>query len=118
MELYHNNKLLAKVKLYNNILLKFKGLMFSRKLKHLEGILLVSNNESILQTSIHMLFVFYPIDVLWLNKDFKVVDKKESVKPFTINIKPKFKAKYVLELPVNSVKSVKIGETLIKNSSL
>ena len=83
---------------------KFKGLMFSRKLKDNEGLFF---NGS----SVHMLFVFQSIDVVWLNNN-KVVDKKESVKPFTFLIKPKVKANSILELPLGKAKLFKLGDKI------
>ena len=47
--------------------------------------------------------VFQSLDVIWLDKDMKVVDVKR-VKPFTLNHRPKSKAKYVVELPVSNSK--------------
>ncbi|GAF99999.1 unnamed protein product, partial [marine sediment metagenome] len=57
--------------------------------------------------SLHMLFVFFPIDVLWLDKDKKVIDIKENFKPFSLMAKPKEKAKFVVELPVNTIHNTK-----------
>lgn len=57
---------------------------------------------------LHMWFVFYPIDVIYLNKQKKVVEIKEHFKPFTIYF-PKNQAKYVLELPAGAVKKSKIA---------
>ena len=47
---------------------------------------------------IHMFFVFYPIDVYWLDKNKNIIEKRENVKPFTIAI-PKNKARYIVEIP-------------------
>lgn len=47
---------------------------------------------------LHMMFVFYPIDVLFLNKHKIVVEIKHDFKPFRF-YRPKNKAKYVVELP-------------------
>jgi uncharacterized protein len=86
-----------KVKYCDSNFSKALGLMF--RLKPV-GALLVNSKESILGTSIHMLFVFFPLNIYWLDSNFNIVDYKK-VKPFTLNHKPKKKAKYVLELPVN-----------------
>jgi uncharacterized protein len=84
------------------------GLMFSKKPKTL---IFVFNKEKII--SLHMFFVFYPIDVLFLNKNKKVVQLKENFKPFKIII-PKKPAKYIIELPNNTIKktNTKIGDIL------
>ena len=49
-----------------------------------------------------MLFVFYPIDVIFLDEQKKVVEIKENFRPFRFYT-PKKKARYVLELPKGSV---------------
>ena len=49
-----------------------------------------------------MFFVFYAIDVIWLDKNFKVVDLK-TLHPFSV-YNPKRKAKYVIELRKGIIK--------------
>ena len=105
-----NGKIIAKnVKYCDSLFSRMKGLMFTRTAK--DGIILVSSKEGILESSIHMFFVFYPIDVVWLDEKYKVVDKRKKVKPFSFHVKPKMPAKYVLELPVSNT-SIKIGDKL------
>ena len=65
----NNNRILAKeAKLCKNSFSKALGLMFSRKSRTL---LFVFSKEKMV--SLHMFFVFYPIDVLFLDKNKKVV---------------------------------------------
>ncbi len=77
--------------------------MFSRKLKDKECLILENASD------IHMLFVFQSIDVVWLDKNKKVIDIKENVKPFTSLIRPKIKAYYVIELSLKKAKLFKLG---------
>ena len=107
--LKNKSKVLAKkIKLCKNPFSKAWGLMFSKKNKSL---IFIFDKEKII--SLHMLFVFYPIDVLFLDKNKKVVEVKESFKPFRFYI-PKNKAKYVVELPYGIIKKTKteIGDTI------
>ena len=53
---------------------KLRGLMFRKGLGENEGLLLVEKSESRLNTSIHMLGVFFPIGVIWLGKGGNIVD--------------------------------------------
>jgi len=69
------------------------GLMFSMNPKNL---VFIFKKEKIVP--LHMFFVIFPIDVLFLDKNKKVVDLKENFRPFTFYT-PKAKAKYVIELP-------------------
>ena len=112
-ELINNNILIAdKVKYSKNFVSKARGLMFSKPLRKGQALVLEANNEGILDTTIHMLFVFFCIDVLWLNKDKEVVDIRENIKAFTPWIMPGKEAKYIIELPKNTAKHIKIGDRI------
>jgi len=112
-EIRKNNLVLADdVKHYKNFIFKVKGLMFSKPLRKGQGILFSSREEGIIETTIHMLFVFFPIDIIWLNSKKEVVDFKKNVIPFIPWLSPCKASKYVLELPKNSIKHVQIGDQL------
>ena len=70
---------------------KAKGLMFSRK----KNLMFIFDDEK--ERSLHMLFVFFPIDVLFLDKNKKIVEIKKDFKPFTF-YKSKKEAQYIVEL--------------------
>jgi len=55
---------------------------------------------------LHMLFVFYPIGILFLNKNKIIVEIKENFKPFSFYT-PKNKALYIIELPKDTIKKSK-----------
>jgi len=76
--------------------------MFSKK----RNLVFVFEHEQ--RVSLHMFFVFFPIDVLFLDHKKKIVEIKTQFKPFTF-YKSKEKAKYVVEL-VNNKKKYKKGE--------
>ena len=62
--------------------------------------------------SLHNFFVFYPIDVLILDENKKVVEIKENFKPFTF-WNSKNKGKYLIELgKETSKKKVKLNDLL------
>ena len=86
---------------YDDALSKFIGLMFSAKPK----VLVFKFNKG-MKISLHMLFVFFPIDVLFLNKDKIVVDKKENFRSFTF-YKSKETAMYAVELANGTIKKTK-----------
>jgi len=86
------------------------GLMFSRKSKFNYCLIFSRPTSSILGSSIHMMFVFYPISVIFLNERKKVVDIKKKVIPFLF-YSPKKPAKYILELPIETnLNSVKLND--------
>ncbi len=94
----------------DSLLFKFKGLMFSPGLKD-QGLIFIFNEEKKVQ--LHMFFVFFPIDVIFLDSNKKVVEVKKKLMPFTI-YNPKEKAKYILELPIGTVEKskTKIGDLI------
>ncbi len=66
------------------------------------GLVFIFKKEA--RADLHMLFVFFPIVVLFLDKNKKVVDIKKDFKPFSYYA-PKAKAQYVVELPVGTLKN-------------
>ncbi|MBW2976409.1 DUF192 domain-containing protein [Candidatus Woesearchaeota archaeon] len=100
--------LIAKnAKICRGIVSKSLGLMFSKP----RPLIFIFKKEKIVP--LHMLFVFYPIDVLFLDKNKKVVEVKESFKPFKFYT-PKNKALYIIELPKGAIKNskTKIGDKI------
>ncbi|MBI2653433.1 DUF192 domain-containing protein [Candidatus Woesearchaeota archaeon] len=89
-------------KLVDGVISQSIGLMFSKK-QNKDLIFKFSKEKTI---SLHMFFVFYPIDVLFLDKNKIVVDKKENFKPFAF-YKSKEKAMYAIELPDGTIKKTK-----------
>lgn len=83
---------------------KFLGLMFS--IKQNKSLIFKFSKEKII--ALHMLFVFYPIDVLFLDKSKVVVGKKENFMPFTFYKSGK-KSMYAIELPNGTIKKTKTG---------
>lgn len=69
-----------------------RGLMFSKK----KNLLFAFQKEQ--KIGIHMLFVFFPIIVVWLDKNKRII-KMKVMKPF-ISFHEE-KAKYILEVPYN-----------------
>ncbi|MEM4244913.1 MAG: DUF192 domain-containing protein [Candidatus Nanoarchaeia archaeon] len=111
--LVETGKVLAKdVVFYRNVFARGFGLRF-RKPKKDHAIVLTSNSESVSGSSIDMFFVFYPIDVLWLDSKFRIVDVKTNLKPFSGITKPKFPAKYVVELPAGTVEDSIVGGRVV-----
>ncbi len=95
------NVICVDAKICKSIFSKAIGLMFSRKPR---ALVLILKKEKI--APLHMFFVFFPIDVLFLDKNNIVVEIKESLKPFAFYT-PKNKAMYVIELPEGTVKRTK-----------
>lgn len=87
------------------------GLMFRRHLPDDEGLLFVYGRESILDTAIHMLFVYFPIATVWLDKNGVVVDKTLA-KPWRLSYAPHKPAQYFIEAHPSLLDRVAIGDPL------
>jgi uncharacterized membrane protein (UPF0127 family) len=87
------------------------GLMFRRALAEDDAYLFVEARESVAQTTIHMFFVFFPIAVVWLDRDRKVVDKVLA-RPFRPYYAPKSPAQYFVEGHPSLLERVRIGDRL------
>ncbi|MBU4501036.1 MAG: DUF192 domain-containing protein [Nanoarchaeota archaeon] len=113
MEILHNNVILAdNVKYCTDIFSRSKGLRFAKPLRKGQAIILVASEESTMETTIDMFFVFFPIDVLWLNKEKEVIDIKRNVKPFMPIVIPRRPAKYVVELKKGVTNNIQLGDKL------
>lgn len=97
-------------KICEDVLSKSIGLMFSLRQKN--SLIFKFNQEQII--SLHMIFVFYHIDVLFLDKNKIVADKKENFLPFAF-YKSRKKAMYVIELPCGAIKrtNTEIGDKIM-----
>jgi uncharacterized membrane protein (UPF0127 family) len=84
------------------------GLMFSRRNADF-GLIFAFKREA--KASLHMFFVFYPIDVIFLDKNLKIVEIKEDFRPFT-TYHPKQKANYLIELPNGKASCCSIGDII------
>lgn len=88
-----------------------RGLTFRRSLAEDEAYLFVEGRESVARAAIHMLFVFFPIAVLWLDRDRRVVDKVLA-RPFRPYYAPRRAAKYYVEGHPSLLEKVDIGDEL------
>lgn len=67
-------------KILRDIFSKSIGLMFSKKQD--KALVFVFKKEQL--HCIHMFFVFFPIDIIFLNEKKEVVEIKKSLRPFTV----------------------------------
>lgn len=93
----------------DSFLCRLRGLMFRSSLAHDEGLLLVENRDSRLDTAIHMLFVFMDLAVIWINSENVVVDIvfARAWHPVYAPCQP---ARYILEIHPGRLGEFKIGD--------
>ena len=85
--------------------------MFRRVLAEGEGLLFAEAGSSRIGTGIHMLFMFMPLGVVWLDEAFRVVDHKRAL-PWHPAYLPDRPARYTLEASVEVLDSIAVGDTL------
>lgn len=71
--------------------------------------MLVEGKESRINTSIHMLFVFFELGVIWVNSAGEVVDKALA-RPWRLSYAPQAPARYVIEGRPEILERVAIGD--------
>ena len=103
-----NFVIIKETKLCRSVFCKAFGFMFRFK-KPESALIFIFNKER--KADLHMLFVFFPIDVLFLGKNKKVVDIKKDFKPFSY-YPPKAKAQFVVEVPVGLLKKTSLGDKI------
>ncbi|MGC8649284.1 MAG: DUF192 domain-containing protein [Candidatus Micrarchaeia archaeon] len=103
------NDRIINVRVADTIIKKMLGLMYEKKMNNNEGMLFIFENET--YAPIWMRNMLFPIDVLWLDKNMNVVEKKENLKPAKLfefkTYGGKAKAKYIIELPSGLLKNLK-----------
>ena len=104
-------QLLGRVRRCVSFACHLRGLTFRRALGPDEGLLLVGSRESRANTAIHMIFVFFPIAVVWLDGAGRVVDTRLA-RPFRLAYVPRGPARDVLEGPPGLLNRVEIGNRL------
>jgi len=108
---------LKKSRLADSSFKRFKGLMLEKKENFDYALVFPLNFESSYGASIHMMFMNFPIDVLFLNSKLEIVDVVENLKPWVLNCTPKKAAKYIIEMPAGIAreKKIKVGEKAFFN---
>ena len=85
---------------------KFRGLMFRKKCDTV--LIFPLDHESRLEASIHSFFC-PRFDVAFVDKQKKIVDLRENVRPWVPNITPKKASSFVVEMPPGTVKKQKLS---------
>ena len=97
-----NQPIADKVMVADNYWLRLKGLLGKKELNDGEGLWLKPCN------SVHMFFMKIPLDLVFLDKDNKVIHLIENLKPWQVSPVVK-ESKSVLELPVGLINLTRIS---------
>lgn len=101
-------RLFEKTRLADNAFKRFKGLMLESKKNFDYALIFELPAETRYGASIHMLFMRFPIDALFLDSGKKIADFAENLKPWSLNFTPKKKAKFIVEMPAGSIRRFKL----------
>lgn len=93
--------ILFSIKKANTFSTRLKGLMFRKTPLHQEGLWIVPCN------SIHMCFMYFAIDAVFLDQNKQVVKLVHSLKPWRF-VAPVQGAHSVLELPVGTIEQLRL----------
>jgi uncharacterized membrane protein (UPF0127 family) len=88
---------------------RLRGLMFRSRLEPDEGLLLVQARDSRLDTSIHMLFVYTDLAVVWINSAGAVVDTALA-RSWRLAYAPRQPARYILEFSPGRLSEFQVGD--------
>src|SRR5688572_25401463 len=90
---------------------RLRGLQYRRRLDPGEALILVKHHDSIVNSSIHMLWVFFPIAAVWINSQGRVTCARlaRPWRPYYASPEP---ARYVLEAAPELLERVKVGDEL------
>lgn len=89
---------------------RLKGIMLKSRLA--EPLLIQFEREARRANSIHSLFCLVSFDAVFLDSKGKVVDVRQSIRPFTLLVTPTRECRYVLETPEGESRRVKNGDRL------
>ncbi|NLL04747.1 MAG: DUF192 domain-containing protein [Clostridiaceae bacterium] len=103
-----NTILAVNLSIADNFLKRFIGLMFTKELPQGDGLHIIPCN------SIHMCFMSFPLDVIFLNENMEIVSIIEGIRPWKVS-KIVSKANSVLELPAGTIAktSSTVGDKII-----
>ena len=83
--------------------------MFRKSIPNDQGLLLVQRSNSIVNSSIHMMFMWMDLAVIWINNEFTVVDRVLA-RRWKLAYLPKSAAMFVLETGVAHINDFAVGD--------
>jgi uncharacterized protein len=88
---------------------RLRGLQYRRRLEPGEALILAKAKDSIFNSSIHMLWVFFPIAAVWINSQGRVTSAQlaRPWRPYYASPDP---ARYVLEAAPSLLDRLKVGD--------
>jgi uncharacterized membrane protein (UPF0127 family) len=98
----------SEVEFADTLLKQAVGLMFRRQVP--PGYAMVFDMRREQYISIHMMFVFFPIDLVYLDRDRRIVDIKRRLRSWIGVAIPKRPARYAIEMPAGTIDRYRLRE--------
>ncbi len=108
--IYQNKIILENMKYASSFLSRAKGLMLASKKKVKNGICIALpvKTDTRFKASVTMLFCFYPLEILFVNSAFQIVEKT-ILRPWKFNYTPANACNYIIEAEVGTFANLEIG---------
>lgn len=97
--------LASEVELADTFWRRFKGLMLRRKFQRGKALLFKFPKPG--RRGVHMWFVRFSIDLVYLNSSFRVVELRMQLKPWRF-YRPKSTVNYLIELPAGTISRARV----------
>ncbi len=101
--------LIEKARWCTSWLCRLRGLQFRLRLEPGEALILVEPFDSIVNSSIHMFFVFFPIAAVWINSAGRVTSS-QLAKPWHPYYASPAAARYILETSPDFLNRIAVGD--------
>ena len=98
----------TEVELADTFFRQLRGLMFRRDLPESYAMLFDLYYER--PVSFHMMFVRFPLDMLFLDDERRIIDLRRGLCPWTGHASSRQPARYVIELPAGTVGRLALRE--------
>lgn len=108
--IYEDKVVLDNMQYADSFLSRAKGLMLASKKKVKNGICLALpvKNDTRFKASVTMLFCLYPLEILFVDSAFQIVEKT-ILSPWKFNYTPNNACKYIIEAEVGAFEKFKLG---------
>lgn len=101
--------LLAGVRWCDSFATKLRGFMFKGSLAEDEALVLVEKKDNRVNSSIHMLFVNFPLGIVWVNDAGEIVETLVA-RPWRLSYVPTRPVRYTLECHPDILKRFRVGD--------
>lgn len=97
------SRMLCNIYIADNFILRARGLLFRKKIGDSEGLLITRCN------SVHTFGMRYPIDIVFLNAQMRIIEIVKSLAPYRFSINRKANAVLEFAGSFSETKKIRVG---------